>query len=106
MFSDAQRLFLLTCIFAIALFAASCFHNKAEQISSTRFVTKNPTAININDASESELEKLPGIGKELARRIIEHRDKYGKFRRAEYLILVKGISDKKFREINNLLKAE
>src|SRR6185295_822612 len=38
--------------------------------------------ININTASVSDIEKLPGIGKVLAERIVEHRENYGPFRRA------------------------
>jgi competence protein ComEA len=52
------------------------------------------------------LEKLPKIGKGIARKIIEYREKHGKFRRAEHLILVRGMSDKKFREIQSLVKVE
>lgn len=63
-------------------------------------------AVDINAATAEELEKLPRIGSETARKIVEHREKYGKFRRAEHLILVKGISDKKFREIKNFVKIE
>jgi competence protein ComEA len=63
-------------------------------------------AINLNTAATAELEKLPRIGRELARRIVEFRKKNGKFRRAEHLILVRGMSDKKFRELQNLIKAE
>jgi competence protein ComEA len=59
--------------------------------------------ININTASAEELEKLPGIGKALAERIVEHREKYGRFRRAEHLIMVRGISDQKFRAMRNLI---
>jgi competence protein ComEA len=62
-----------------------------------------PERININTASEQELEKLPGIGKGLAERIIEHREKYGPFRRAERLIIVRGISDKRFRALRELI---
>lgn len=62
--------------------------------------------ININSASVEELEKLPHIGKQTAREIIEYREKFGKFRKSEYLLLIRGISDKKFREIKNLVKAE
>src|SRR5258705_11838866 len=43
--------------------------------------------ININTAPPGELESLPGIGKALAARIIEHREKYGPFRRVEHLII-------------------
>lgn len=62
--------------------------------------------LNINLASAAELEKLPKIGEETARRIVEYREKNGKFRRVENLILVNGMTDKKFREIKNLVKAE
>ena len=62
--------------------------------------------ININTASANELETLPGIGKGLAERIIEHREKYGAFRRAEHLIIVRGISDKKFRALQGLITVE
>lgn len=106
MLSTAKRLFLLICIFALTLFAASCFHDKVIQLTIAPNTDQNPSAININEASAAELEKLPGIGAEIAKRVVEHRERFGKFRRAEYLILVKGMSDKKFRELRNLIKAE
>jgi competence ComEA-like helix-hairpin-helix protein len=62
--------------------------------------------ININVASAKELETLPGIGKSLAERIIEHREKYGPFRRSEHLIIVRGISDRRFRALRNLITVE
>ena len=63
-------------------------------------------AININTANESELEKLPHIGETLARRIIEFREQNGPFRRPENLLLVDGISEKRFLEIRPLIKTE
>ena len=74
------------------------------QADSIRFSDENK--ININSASAEELEKLPKIGDELASRIIEYRRKNGNFRRPEHLILVRGMTDKKFREIKNLVKTE
>ncbi len=62
--------------------------------------------ININTASVKELEKLPGIGKGLAERIVEHREKYGPFRRPEHLIMVGRISDKRFRALRDLITVE
>ena len=64
------------------------------------------TRININTASEKELEKLPGIGRGLAERIVEHREKYGPFRRPEHLIMVRGISDKRFRALRDSITVE
>lgn len=63
-------------------------------------------AININTASKTELEKLPNIGEKTAENIIEHREKYGDFRKPEHLLLVRGISDKKFRQIREFVKTE
>jgi competence ComEA-like helix-hairpin-helix protein len=65
-----------------------------------------PRRININTASANELEVLPGIGKALAARIVEHREEFGRFRRPEHLIMVRGISDKRFRNLQNLVTVE
>ena len=62
--------------------------------------------ININTAAAKELENLPGIGKGLAERIVEHREKYGPFRRTEHLISVRGISDRRFRALRGLIAVE
>ena len=76
----------------------------AETLENSPVISQN--AVDINAATVEELEKLPHIGAETARKIIEHRQRYGKFRRAEHLILVKGISDKKFRGLRNLIKVD
>jgi len=62
--------------------------------------------ININAAPATELEKLPGVGKVLAARIVEHRSNFGPFRRLEHLIAVRGISDRKFRAMQPFLTIE
>ena len=68
--------------------------------------SESATRININTAPSSELEKLPGIGKALAERIVAHREQYGSFRRTEHLMMVRGISERKFRELRPLVKVE
>lgn len=55
--------------------------------------------INLNTASRAELERLPGIGGGLAARIIEHRERHGAFRRVEHLIIVRGISERRFETL-------
>ena len=92
----------------ILCFLFGCSEQKeAKQILLTqnRFIVSE-SAININTASAEELEKLPHIGTKLAQKIIEHREKFGKFRKAEYLLLVDGISDRRFSEIRSLVKVE
>lgn len=73
-------------------------------VESKEIIAEN--AININTATAAELEKLPNIGAKLAEKIIEHREKYGRFRKPEHLILVQGISDRRFRQMQNLVKTE
>ncbi|HUQ31640.1 MAG TPA: ComEA family DNA-binding protein [Pyrinomonadaceae bacterium] len=62
--------------------------------------------ININTASLAELEKLPGIGKGLAARIIAYRVEYGRFRRVEHLMMVRGISTRRYQTMRALITAE
>ena len=62
--------------------------------------------ININTATPHELEKLPGVGMVIAERIVAQREQYGPFRHVEHLMMVRGISDRKFREMRSLIVAE
>ncbi len=64
------------------------------------------SALNINTVSARELEKLPHVGAITARKIVDFREQYGRFRRPEHLLLIDGVSDKRFREIKNLVKVE
>ena len=75
-------------------------------LSTENQVIISKTAININTASAEELEKLPNIGAKTAQKIVAHREKFGKFRKPEYLMLVGGISDKRFRRMRVLIKVE
>ena len=67
-------------------------------------ITISESAININTASAHELEKLPHVGEKIARRIVEHRERFGEFHRVELLLLVDGISDERFREMRNFVR--
>ncbi len=62
--------------------------------------------LSINTASIAELEKLPGVGKVLAERIVRYREEHGPFRRTEHLMMVQGMSDNKFRKIRPLVTVE
>ena len=63
-------------------------------------------AVNINSASLEELEKIPHVGESTAKKIIAHREIHGPFRRVEHLMLIQGISDKRFRKIRPLVRVE
>ncbi len=47
--------------------------------------------VNVNVATAKQLETLPGIGKELAQRIIDYRTSAGAFKSVQELVKVKGI---------------
>lgn len=51
-----------------------------------------PAVVNLNTASAAELEALPGIGPVTAQRIVESRQRDGRFLRADDLRRVKGLS--------------
>jgi competence ComEA-like helix-hairpin-helix protein len=111
LYSNIYALVLNTRHLVLVAFCLLLFNACRQDIkNSTETVKNDPeiseNAVNPNTATAEELEKLPHIGKETARKIIEHREKYGKFRRAEHLILVKGMSDKKFREMKSFIKIE
>lgn len=84
-----------------------CGQKDAKQVFSGSSAIKiSELAININTASASELEKLPHIGGKTAREIIKYRENFGRFRKPEHLLLVRGISDERFRAMRNFIKVE
>ena len=70
------------------------------------YAAQHRARININSASAKELEVLPGIGKGLAARIVEHRQKYGRFAKPEHLIMVRGISEHRFQAMRDQIAVE
>lgn len=85
----------------------NCVTKQPKQILSTENqVLVSKSAININTAPAEELEKLPNIGAKTAREIIRYREKFGAFRKPEHLLLVRGISDSRFRQMRDLIKTE
>ena len=65
-----------------------------------------PEKININTADAAKLQTLPGIGAEMAKKIIEHRKNNGKFKTIEEFKNVPGIGESKFNALKNLIKIQ
>lgn len=63
-----------------------------------------PPQVNINTASVEELRALPGIGPALAERIVAHRGKHGLFKRPQDVIIVRGMSAKRYRRIADRIR--
>lgn len=64
----------------------------------------HPPVLNLNSASLSELQLLPGIGPKMAQRIVDYRKAQGSFSSPEQVMEVKGIGPKKFEKLKAFLK--
>lgn len=64
----------------------------------------NDGIININSATESELETLAGIGPSKAASIIEYREANGPFQQIEDIKKISGIGDKTFEKLKDSIK--
>ncbi len=59
--------------------------------------------INLNTATFSQLDSLPGIGPVIAERILELRERSGPFQQIEDLLNIRGIGEKKFLQLQDLI---
>lgn len=72
---------------------------------STNTTGKNQnTKVNINTATQTELETLPGIGPSTASKIVSYRKENGKFKSIEEIKKVNGIGESKYKKIKELIK--
>jgi len=63
----------------------------ADSSASSAAVSETKDKININTASAKELQKLDGVGRSVAERIVHYREEHGPFKRGEDLRKVEGI---------------
>ena len=63
-------------------------------------VLPDVSPLDLNTATVEELTQLPGIGEELARRIVEYRAEHGFFESVEELTEVSGIGDGKLAALD------
>lgn len=59
--------------------------------------------LDLNTATEEELDTLPEVGPKLAKAIVQFREKSGPFRRVEDLLAVPGISKRRLEKIKPLV---
>lgn len=67
-------------------------------------LTVEKAKVDLNEADSTQLESLPGIGPAMAARILEYREKNGPFKQIEDLLNVRGIGEKKFEQLKELIK--
>jgi competence protein ComEA len=70
-------------------------------------VLKQPLGkVNLNTATLTDLDTLPGIGPAIAQRIIEYRQQNGAFAKLEDIKKVRGIGDALFEQIKELITVQ
>ena len=57
--------------------------------------------VNLNKASEAELQTLTGVGPAKATAIIEYRDQNGGFKKVEEIMEISGIGEKTFEKFKD-----
>lgn len=62
--------------------------------------------ININKATEAELETLPGVGPSTASKIVAFRKQNGNFKKIEDIMNVPGIGESKFSSMKDLISVD
>jgi competence protein ComEA len=60
--------------------------------------------IDLNTATATQLDQLPGVGPVLAQRIVDYRTQHGGFHSTDELRQVSGIGDAKFADLKNLVR--
>ena len=75
--------------------------NMGENIIIEDITSSSMNLVNINTATQTELETLTGIGPSTALKIIKYREENGKFKTIEEIKNVAGIGDSKFEAIKD-----
>ncbi|MET7602969.1 ComEA family DNA-binding protein [Streptomyces avermitilis] len=60
--------------------------------------------VSLNTATADQLDTLPGVGPVLAQHIIDYRTQHGGFRSVDELREVNGIGDRRFADLQNLVR--
>ena len=80
------------------------FPSRPQKLSSSDSAHQGP--IDLNRADVADLQRLPGIGPTIAKRIIEAREQRGRFEAIDDLLTVPGIGAKKLDAIKALVTVE
>ena len=87
---------IATLVLALLIGGASAAAQQAEKAARAKAPAAPTAPVNLNTATQAQLESLPGVGAATAKRILEYRQKSGGFKKAEELMNVKGIGEKSF----------
>ena len=75
----------------------------AQERSAGQARTAEQAPLDLNTATQAQLEALPGVGAATAKSIIEYRQKNGGFKKIEELMNIKGVGEKSFLKLKPLI---
>lgn len=81
-------------------------HPKSPRSPSKEEGGEHDRTVNVNTATASDLDRLPGIGPVLARRIVAYREQQGLFRHLDELLKVEGFGRKRLQRLEPSLRLE
>ena len=98
-----MRRLILGVMVAVALCAGPAWVEAAQDPAAPAAQRAPSELIDLNQASATQLESLPGVGERTAARIIEYRLENGGFKKIEELMNVRGIGERSFLRLRPLV---
>ena len=89
--------FLVSSFLSVLSLAGIAFSAPSQETAKS----ESEVRVDINAAGVEELTKLPGIGQQVAKRIVAYREEHGPFEKAEDLMNVRGIGEKSFLKLQS-----
>ena len=91
----------LLSVFVLAVLVAAQPLAQSVQPKKDTAAAKAAVVVNLNTATATDLQELPGIGARTAVRIVDYRQKHGPFKKIEELMNVQGIGEKSFLKLRS-----
>lgn len=103
---EAKPTAVVVTLMIAMVFSEGCVRRTQQTLTTPQATIANSSRLDLNTATPQDLEQLPGIGRVIAERIVEHRSQHGPFRQVEHVMMVRGISERKFRAIEALIAVQ
>jgi len=92
-----------TAMLALLVCLTAAVSAQTERPAPPKPASEMDSPLNLNTATQAQLESLPGIGTATALRILEYRQKNGGFKKVEDLMNVRGVGEKSFLRLKPLI---